>query len=303
MRLLITGASGFVGMHLLQKLASTKHESLPIQRLQLHAKTIQATTDWQTHLSKVDIIIHLAALVHSADQINLTLEDYRATNTFGTLNLARQASAAGVKRFIFLSTIKVNGEESQTPYTEKSTPNPKDYYAVSKWEAEQGLEALSQETGMEVVIIRPPLVYGSNVKANFLKLMQWVDKGIPLPFGAIHNQRSLIYVENLVDFIIQCLEHPKAANETFLVSDGQDLSTTELLKTLAYYLNKDNCLLPMNSTLLNALLTLIGKRDEAQRLLGSLTINSDFARSHLDWQPPFSVDEGLRRTVQSYQQG
>ncbi|WP_298607504.1 SDR family oxidoreductase [uncultured Thiothrix sp.] len=303
MNTLITGANGFIGQHLEKKLLSTEKTLILMSRAKLKTVVSQNYQWYQSQwLENIHCIIHLAALVHSADQTKLTLKDYRATNTLGTLNLARQAAAAGAKRFIFLSTIKVNGEENQTPYTEKSTPNPKDYYAISKWEAEQGLKELSKETGMEVVIIRPPLVYGSNVKANFLKMMQWVDKGVPLPFGAIHNQRSLIYVDNLVDFIIHCLEHPQAANETFLISDGQDLSTTELLKKLAYYFNKDNYLLPMNPSLLNTLLTLMGKKAEAQRLLGSLTINSNYARSQLNWKPPFSVDEGLARTVQSYQQ-
>jgi nucleoside-diphosphate-sugar epimerase len=224
---------------------------------------------------------------------------FRAVNVDGTVNLARQAAAAGVKRFVFISSVKANGESTQPgrAFTETDAPNPQDAYGQSKHEAEQGLRQLSADTGMEVVIIRPPLVYGPGVKANFAALMRVVQRGWPLPLGAVHNQRSLVALDNLVDFIITCITHPQAANQTFLVSDGQDLSTTELVRGMAQAAGVPARLLPVPVWALQAGASLLGKGDAVQRLCGNLQIDTSKARRLLDWVPPVSVEEGLRRAM------
>jgi nucleoside-diphosphate-sugar epimerase len=209
--------------------------------------------------------------------------------------LARQAAAAGVKRFVFLSSVKVNGESGR--YTEADPPAPEDAYGISKHEAEAALRAIAQDTGMDVVIIRPPLVYGPGVRANFLALMRAVSRGIPLPLGAVNNRRSLVALSNLVDFIITCIEHPAAANETFLLSDGEDLSTTDLIRRLAGAMGRPARLLPVPESVLIAGAALLGRRDIAQRLLGTLRVDTSKARQLLGWVPPITVDEGLRLAV------
>jgi nucleoside-diphosphate-sugar epimerase len=218
------------------------------------------------------------------------------------LNLARQAAEAGVRRFIFISSIKVNGEGTPlgAPYRADAQPQPADPYGISKMEAEQGLRALAGETGMEVVIIRPTLVYGPGVKANFLNMMRWLHKGVPLPFGAIHNRRSLVALDNLVDLIVTCIEHPAAANQTFLVSDGEDLSTTELLRRMATALGAPAHLLPVPSWLLEAGATMLGKKALSQRLCGSLQVDISKTRELLGWTPPLSVDAALRKTAKHF---
>jgi nucleoside-diphosphate-sugar epimerase len=243
-------------------------------------------------------VIHAAARAHiMKDEVADPLAEYRRVNVDGTLNLARQAAAAGVKRFIFISSIKVNGEQTPLgqPFTADDTPAPEDAYGISKWEAEQGLQQLATETGMEVVIIRPPLVYGPGVKGNFASMIKLVAKGLPFPLGAIHNQRSLVAVDNLVDLIITCIDHPVAANQVFLAGDGQDLSTTELLRGVAKAMGKPARLIPVPSSLLMLGATLLGKKAVAQRLLGSLQVDIAKARNLLGWEPPVSVEEGLER--------
>lgn len=227
------------------------------------------------------------------------LTAFRAANVDGTLNLARQAAAAGVKRFVFVSSIKVNGESTLPgrAFAEAEAPNPQDAYGLSKYEAERGLRQLSADTGMEVVIIRPPLVYGPGVKANFSSLMRSVQRGWPLPLGAVYNQRSLVSLSNLVDFIVTCITHPKAANATFLVSDGQDLSTTELVRGMAQAAGVPARLLPVPVWALQAGASLLGKGDAVQRLCGNLQVDISKARSLLGWVPPVSVEEGLRRVM------
>jgi UDP-N-acetyl-alpha-D-quinovosamine dehydrogenase len=260
-------------------------------------------TPWGDALTGCDAVVHMAARVHvmrdgSADP----LTEYRKVNVLGTQALARQAAAAGVKRFILLSSIKVNGERTQPgrPFTAEDDPRPEDAYGVSKYEAECVLHEISAATGMDIVIIRPPLVYGPGVRANFRVLMNAVARGIPLPLGAIHNRRSLIALDTLVDFIITCLNHPAAANATFVVSDGEDLSTTDLIRRLARAMGRPARLVAVPAFLLRAVATLIGKRDMAQRLLGSLEVDISKARQLLKWSPPISVDEGLRRAVASH---
>jgi nucleoside-diphosphate-sugar epimerase len=227
------------------------------------------------------------------------LSAFRAVNVDGTLNLARQAAAAGVKRFVFISSVKVNGECTLPgrAFTEADLVNPQGAYGQSKHEAEQDLRKLSADISMEVVIIRPPLVYGPGVKANFAALMRAVQRGIPMPLGAVHNQRSLVALDNLVDFIVTCITHPQAANQTFLVSDGQDLSTNELVRGMAKAAGVPARLLPVSVWALQAVASLLGKGDAVQRLCGNLQIDISKARSLLGWVPPVSVEEGLRRAM------
>jgi nucleoside-diphosphate-sugar epimerase len=231
------------------------------------------------------------------DEVADPLAEYRRVNVDGTLNLARQAAAAGVKRFIFISSINVNGEQTSPfkPFTADDLVSPNDVTGISKWEAEQGLQQLAAETGMELVIIRPPLVYGPGVKGNFASMIKLVAKGLPLPLGAIHNQRSLVAVDNLVDLIITCIDHPAAANQVFLAGDGQDMSTTELLRGVARAMGKPSRLIPVPASLLMLGATVLGKKAMAQRLLGSLQVDISKARNLLGWEPPVSVDEGLKR--------
>lgn len=311
-RVLITGASGFVGQPLCDEMFRQKwqivatvhsHCSLAIGAELVTIGTITGATNWTDVLHDVNIVVHLAAHVHVMHDTDIDpLLKYRAVNVDGTLNFARQAAQTGVQRFIFLSSIKVNGEQTLPGklFTEQNKAAPQDAYAISKWEAEQGLLNIAQKSRMEVVIIRPPLVYGPGVKANFLTMMRWLHKGIPLPFGAIQNQRSLVALDNLVDLIITCLDHPAAANQVFLAGDGEDLSTSTLLRRLGLAMGKSARLLPVPVSLLKAGAALLGKRDMAQRLCESLQVDISKARTLLGWNPPISVDEGLRRTAQAF---
>jgi len=230
------------------------------------------------------------------------LAEFRLINVASTLNLARQAAAAGVKRFIFISSIKVNGEFTQPGkmFTADDAPAPIDPYGISKYEAEQGLLKIARETSMEVVIIRPVLIYGAGVKANFLSMLRWLNKGIPLPFGAINNRRSLVALDNLIDLIVVCLKHPGAANQVFLVSDGEDVSTTMLLRKIGFALGKPARLLPVPSGILNGAIMLIGKAALAQRLLGCLQVDINKNARLLNWTPPVKMDDALRTTAQFF---
>ena len=288
--LLITGGTGFVGRALVKRLGNQP----------VHLATRADSVDWGKVLVGVSTVVHLAARVHVMhDTAADPLTAFRAVNVGGTLKLARQAAATGVKRFVFISSVKVNGERTQPgrAFTEADAHNPQDAYGQSKHEAEQGLRQFSVDTGMEVVIIRPPLVYGPGVKANFAALMRAVQRGWPLPLGAVHNQRSLVALDNLVDFIVTCITHPQAANQTFLVSDGQDLSTTELVRGMAQAAGVPVRLLPVPVWALQAGASLLGKGDAVQRLCGNLQVDISKARSLLGWVPPVSVEEGLRRAM------
>jgi UDP-glucose 4-epimerase len=319
MKVLVTGANGFVGRPLCTLLESRGHAVVRAVRearaplLEISVNDIGPDTDWQHALTFgvplqrreecADVVIHLAARVHLLnDASHQPQVESRRINVAGTLHLARQAIAAGVKRFVYLSSIKVNGESTALPrlFRAEDPPAPQDAYAISKWEAEQGLMELAAETGMEVVIIRPPLVYGPGVKANFLAMMRWLAHGVPLPLGAIHNQRSLVALDNLVDLIVTCTTHPAAANQVFLVSDGEDLSTTELLHRTAAAMGKTARLLPVPQKLVGVGLKILGKSDLAQRLCGSLRVDSGKARRLLGWLPPVGVDDGLRKTAQYF---
>lgn len=311
----ITGASGFLGQALVCRTSTIsangviaavrqKQVNLPPQVPVVHGYELVGETNWMSALQGVRVVVHCAARAHvlrekSADP----LEDFRAVNVAGTLNLARQAASSGVKRFLFISSIGVNGNSTVAgrPFSHEDDPYPHDYYAVSKYEAEQALLALSAETGMEVVIIRPPLVYGPNAPGNFGKLLDWVGRGVPLPLRAVReNRRSFIALDNLVDLIIRCVEHPAAANQIFLAGDGEDLSTAELLERLGRAMGKPARLIPVPVWMLWSGATVLGKRAVAQRLLGSLQVNIAKTREVLGWEPPVGVDEGLRRAVGQY---
>lgn len=310
MRVLVTGANGFVGSALAEQLVHYGWAINRATRCLIAAKSeisvgdINASTDWFTALSGCDAVVHLAARVHVMhDMTSNPLAAFRAVNVDGTLNLARQAMQAGVRRFVFLSSIKVNGEGREDPYREADAPAPLDAYAISKWEAEQGLRRIERETGMEVVILRPPLVYGPGVKANFQRLLRAVDKGWPLPLGAVKNRRSLLYLGNLVDAIQLCLVHNAAAGQTYLLSDGEDVSSPELVCRLARAMGRPARLLPLPAAWLRLAGGLAGRRDEVERLLGSLVVDSSRIRRELGWSPPFSLDAGLTETAQHYFQG
>ena len=307
---LITGATGFVGSGVVARLAREGVETLACVRDDMASLPegvrvvpvgeLTANTDWRQALAGVKSLVHLAARVHVMHDTEAdALTAFRAVNLEGTLNLAHQAAAAGVKRFVFISSVKVTGESTQPgrAFTEADAPNPQDAYGQSKHEAEQGLRQLSFDTDMEVVIIRPPLVYGPGVKANFASLMRAVHRGWPLPLGAMHNQRSLVALDNLVDFIVTCITHPQAANKTFLVSDGHDLSTTELVRGMAQAAGVPARLLPVPVWALQAGASWLGKGDLVQRLCGNLQVDISNAKNLLGWVPPVSVEEGLRRAM------
>ncbi len=303
MKILVTGANGFLGRFITKEFSRYSNDIISATRSisndSFAVGEINENTNWTDVLTGCDVVVHLAARVHQMhdDSPNPLLE-FRRVNTEGTLNLARQAKKSGVKRFVFISSIKVNGEESDFPYAEMSEPNPSDAYAISKWEAEQGLNELCLDGGMEIVIIRPPLIYGLGVKANFGSMIKWVKRGIPLPFGSIHNKRSMVAVENLVDFIMLCADRsksPKAANETFLISDGVDVSTTELLNNVRAAYGAKTPLVPVPESLINFGLNLVGKSDLSSRLLGSLTVDISKARNLLGWKPKIDMLTQLRK--------
>ncbi|WP_444886375.1 UDP-glucose 4-epimerase family protein [Microbulbifer sp. JMSA008] len=307
-RILLTGASGFIGSALLSALRSKRVKVLPVYRHEveggLYVPRIDAETDWGATLNNIDVVIHTAARVHVMQESAVDpLAEFRKVNLEGTLQLARQAASSGVKRFIFLSSIKVNGESTtgRGSFTAEEPSNPVDPYGISKKEAEDALLALAEETGLEVVIIRPPLVYGPGVKANFQSMMRWLQKGIPLPLGSINNRRSLVSVYNLIDLITVCIEHPNARNQVFLVSDGLDMSITDLLRRLSRSLRCRALLIPVPASVLIFTLSLLGKRAVADRLCGSLQVDIGKTMNLLDWQPPVSVEEGLAKTAESLQ--
>lgn len=313
MRLFITGATGFVGRHLVTALSDNPAVSLRLalrsltsiyssERLSVFQTSgLSEEMDWREGLKNCEVVIHTAARVHIMnEQLQDPLSEYRIVNVAGTLNLAKQAAEMGIKRFIFLSSIKVNGEETlqNQPYKADDPVNPQDPYAVSKYEAECGLFEISRQTGMEVVIIRPPLVYGPGVKGNFLKMINWIKKGIPLPLGQINNQRSFVSVYNLVDLICHCVAHPHAANQVFLVSDGQDVSTNTLLKKMAQASGKTLWLISMPPWVLLWVAKIVGQAGAIQRLCGSLQVDISKTCHRLDWQPKQHMDEVLKETTQ-----
>ena len=324
MKVLVTGATGFIGRSIVDSLLKMSVSVITMVRrysddlphvveqlvvddlgtlISLGRPSDLSQDEMKQVLKNVDVVIHTAARVHMMDDdVADPLAKFRWVNTTGTIGLARLAAEAEVKRFIFLSSIKVNGEITSLgkPFKSDDCYVPDDPYGLSKLEAEQGLLEIAKQTKMDVVIIRPPLVYGPGVQANFNLLMKWVDKGVPMPLGAIKNQRSLIALDNLVDFITHCIDHPKAANEIFLISDGKDVSTTELIKKLAKALDKRVWLVTVPVSLIKFIANLLGKRDVVERLFGSLQVDSVKARDVLGWKPVITMDEELTKLVEAY---
>jgi nucleoside-diphosphate-sugar epimerase len=327
---LITGATGFIGQAACKQLlacgwdvkgtvrsVSQTKPVLPSGVIACSVDSLGPGTDWRAALHGIDVIVHLAARVHIMKEIaEDSLMEFRQVNTHATERLARMASQTGVKRLVFLSTVKVNGEKTvfhphplplrrysgQAPgererFSETDVPNPQDAYAVSKWEAEQALKRVGDETDLEVVILRAPLVYGPGVKGNFLRLLQAVKSGIPLPLASVNNSRSLIFVENLVDAIMICATHPQAAGKTYLLRDNEDVSTAQLLKRLARAMHRPARLWPFPPAALRFAAQLLGMSAEAERLLDSLQVEDSKIRKELGWKPSFSVDEGLMETA------
>jgi nucleoside-diphosphate-sugar epimerase len=310
MKLLITGSSGFIGSALVREALSRDLDVRPVYRrgsASANCETpplslaiierLDGQTDWQESLRGVDVVVHCAARAAAGTHTNDgTIADFREVNVEATLNLARQASMSGAKRFVFISSIKVNGEMTRigAPFTPEDNPSPQDVYGQSKADAEAGLLQICRETALEFCIIRPPIVYGPGVKGNFLSLFKYVRSGAPLPFGAIkNNRRSLIGIDNLVDFILLSAEHASAANQTYLVSDGEDLSTAELIKRMASSLDRPARLVSVPSSLLRVTARLLGKEDVASRLLDSLQVDLRKNIAHMNWRPRVSVNEGL----------
>lgn len=306
---LLTGATGFVGRVLCRQLLAQGFRVLAAVRQasflpelthpacqQIVVGDIHPTTDWAQALQGVEVVIHLAARVHvMQDTVADPLAEFRRTNTAASAHLARCAAVCGVRRLVYVSSIKVNGEMTShgDKFSETSLPAPQDPYGVSKWEAERALHAIAQETGLQVVVVRPPLVYGAGVKGNFAQMLRVLQRGIPLPFASVRNQRSLLCVENLADALRLCATHPAAAGQTYLLSDGEDISTPELLRQLAAAMRMPARLLPCPQMLLRGLAMLAGKGDAMARLLGSLQVDSGKIRRDLNWTPPYTLRQGL----------
>jgi len=306
--ILLTGASGFVGGAIskalinrpvrlvLRNIREMKHYPDMVYKAEL-----SPSQDWAKGLDNINVVIHCAARAHiMKEYLSDPLSEFRLVNVDGTLNLAMQAAKAGVKRFIFVSTIKVNGERTTAndPFTADQLPSPSDPYAISKYEAESGLRLIAAKTGMEVVIIRPPLIYGPGVKANFLSMMKWLHTGIPLPLGGIvGNKRSLVYIENLVDLIRVCIDHPCAKNQIFLVSDGQDLSTTVLLQKMSQAMGCNSRLVALPPSFVKLVGGWVGKKIITDRLCDSLIVDIEKTKNLLGWEPIYSVEQGLSKTA------
>ena len=306
MKILVTGANGFIGKALCKKLRNQQHDVIAAVRRRCNISNVTILENeysWEKALMNQDILIHTAGLSQVRKDTEIDpLEVYRSVNVQKTRILAQQAAASGVKLFIFLSSIKVNGELTKTNsyFSFRDEASPKEPYSISKWEAEQTLREIAAKTNLKIVIIRSPLVYGPGVKGNFLSLLNLLDRGIPLPFGGIKNKRSLVGLNNLIDLIITCTERPAAANKTFLVSDDDDLSTTELLQRLACALNKPVKLLPFPTSILQLGASLLGRRDTAQRLLGNLQLDISHTKKALDWSPPEGIETCLKETASWY---
>ncbi|WP_290700170.1 SDR family oxidoreductase [Amphritea sp.] len=314
MKILLTGSTGFLGSALLSELVNRGAELITIGRDKnkqkshdyIYTENLSSESQFNLDAHKCDVAIHCAARVHVMNESSINpLDEFRKVNVYGTLFLAQQAAASGIKRFIFISSIKVNGESTSylPAFTEYSALAPEDPYSISKKEAEDGLRKISRDTGMEVVILRPPLVYGPGVKANFYNLLKLANTGFPLPFGAVHNFRSMIYVGNLVDFILTCIDHPAAANQTFLLSDRRDLSLAELLILLRKSMDRPIRLIPVPIFVFRVAGFVTGKGAYIDRLVGSLQLDGSKSQELLNWQPPFSVEQGIKATADYFLKG
>ena len=315
---LVTGGTGFVAQALIRRLVEenrhlvrasvrSRPQAMPGAVEIVEVGSIGADTDWRRALRDVAVVIHTASRVHvMKEKIPDPLSEFRRVNVAGTVNLARQAIEAGARRFVFISSIKVLGEESPPgrPFLADDLPAPQDAYGTSKWEAEQALLALAEDSGMEVVIIRSPLVYGPGAKGNFAVIARWLARDVPLPLGALrHNRRSLVAIDNLVDLILTCVDHPAAANQAFLAGDGEDISTADLLRRMAKAMDKRAHLIPVPSWLLRSAAIVMGRRAMARRLCDSLQVDISKAQMRLGWTPPVTMDEGLQRAVASLSAG
>ena len=314
---LVTGANGFIGRNLCAFLKESGYSVREAVRNNtsdssgvheyIQVGDINESTDWKQALTGVDTVIHLAARVHiMQDQAANPVEAFRKVNVLGTERLAQLAAKAGVKRFIFISSVKVNGEKTEgrgkegelkEAFSERDVPEPQDAYGISKLEAENVLKKIADETNLQIVILRIPLVYGPGVKANFKNLIKIASAGLPLPFKGIRNLRSFLYLGNLTHAVIACIDHPKAAGETFMISDGEDISTPELINKIAFALNKKPVLFPFNLKILRAFCKIIGKSEELEKLTGSFLVDSSKIRNLLGWKAPFTMEEGLKETV------
>lgn len=312
MKILVTGANGFVGRSLCAELSGQGHAIQAAVRsanVQIECVVpaivgpIDGRTDWSAALRNVAVVVHLAARVHVMKEAAVDpLAEFLKVNLHGTENLARQAARHGAKRLVYVSSIKVNGERTmeETPFTESDEPNPQDPYGVSKFEAEQALHRVAQETGLEIVIVRPPLIYGPSVKGNFAQMLAVLAKRIPLPLASVRNRRSLVYVRNFADALAVCAIHPAAAGQTYLVSDGEDISTPDMLRRLGAAMGCPVRLFPFPLPLLELGGRLTGKSDQIERLLGSLQVDSGKIRRELNWTPPYTLQQGLRKTAEWY---
>lgn len=311
-KILVTGANGFVGKPLCAELlrqnqtvrAAVRSANTLLENVELAVVgSIDGDTAWADALRGVDVVIHLAARVHvMKDAAGDPLAEFLKVNLCGTENLARQAARAGVKRLVYVSSVKVNGESTTRTqaFLESDDPNPIDPYGISKWRAEQALRRIAQETSLEVVIVRPPLVYGPGVKGNFISLLAAIDKGIPLPLAGAHNLRSLVYVGNLVNALIACATHPAAAGQTYLLSDGEAVSTALLVDKIAAVLGRKNRSFYFPASILRAAAAVLGRSAQVDRLFGSLLVGDQKIRNELGWYPPFTLEQGLRATAEWY---
>lgn len=310
--ILITGATGFVGKKLIEKSKKNKNlnftavirKDVAIDNVKCEIiSDINSSTQWDNVINNIDVIVHTAARVHVMnDTSSDPLNEFREVNTRGTIHLAKSAVQKGVKRFIFISSIKAGGESSELgkPLTENNVYVPSDSYGLSKYEAEHQLLQIAKNSEMEVVIIRPTLIYGPGVKANFETMMRWASKPIPLPFGSIDNKRSLVSIDNLISLIEVCFSHPKAKNQIFYVSDDNDLSTSDLLIKIYKSFENRTPLIPVPANIIKLLFTLVGKSDYSDRLLGSLQVDISKVKSLLNWEPPYSVEESIEKTVKHF---
>lgn len=310
-RVLITGATGFVGQVLCEVVAQAGYSVRAALRGENAAPAVAAdsvkvgdigaATDWSAALAGVNCVIHAAARAHVLHDNPSAAQLYFETNADGTRALAQAAARAGIQRFVYVSSIKVNGEETRrAPYRASDTPHPEDPYGESKWRAEQALHEIAARTSMQTVIVRPPLVYGPRVRANFLRLMSWVEHGRPLPLAAVANQRSLVSIWNLCDFLLHALEDPRAAGRTWMVSDGEDVSTPELIRRIGRAMGRNVTLIPVPVLLLRLGAGLVGYGAEVGRLCGSLAVDLSATRHELGWSPPLALDAGLARTTAWY---